>query len=91
MAVQIHAIYENGQLRLLEPVDLPDGQHVKIEIAPLSEDERVREALADLSVRWHDSADDRDAWVEEMAEEIRNAYTGEKPLSEIIIEERGES
>lgn len=36
--VSIRAIYENGKLRLLDPVELQEGQEVKITIVP-KEDE----------------------------------------------------
>ena len=32
--VSIRAIYENGKLRLLDPVELQEGQEVKITIVP---------------------------------------------------------
>jgi DNA-binding transcriptional MocR family regulator len=49
----------------------------------------IRTALGD-SVRWHDPSDDRHAWVEQEAQAIEDAFRGLRPLSEIIIEERGE-
>jgi predicted DNA-binding antitoxin AbrB/MazE fold protein len=30
MTLNVRAIYENGQLRLLDPVELNDGQHVLV-------------------------------------------------------------
>lgn len=86
----IPAIYENGHLRLLEPVDWSEGQRVTIQVTPISEDELLRIVLADMDIYWHNPHADSNPWLEDMAEEIRNAYTGDKPLSQIIIEDRGE-
>jgi len=33
MVRQVEAVYENGTLRLLEPVELKDGEHVSVVIA----------------------------------------------------------
>jgi predicted DNA-binding antitoxin AbrB/MazE fold protein len=46
MADLIRAVYEQGRLRLLDPVRLTDGQEIRLAI--LSEREQVRLALADL-------------------------------------------
>lgn len=42
----IRAVYEQGQLRPLDPLALTDGQEIRL--AVLSEREQVRAALADL-------------------------------------------
>ena len=88
----VKAIYEGGKFRLLEPIQLTEGQTVTLDILPenakLNEDEAIRAALGD-SVRWHDSTDNRNAWVEDMADEIDKAFQGIPPLSEIIIQDRG--
>jgi predicted DNA-binding antitoxin AbrB/MazE fold protein len=89
MVLTIRAVYHEGQLRLLDPVDLPEGQQVKISIETMTEEEALRAALGD-SVRWPDTSDDSDAWVEELADEIDRAFQGDPPLSQIIIEDRGE-
>lgn len=89
----IRAVYENGTLRLLEPLHLSNGQTVTLDIHlepnQMSEDTVIRSALGS-SVRWADPTYDVDAWVEGMAEEIAEAFKGLRPLSEIIIEERNE-
>jgi predicted DNA-binding antitoxin AbrB/MazE fold protein len=46
MAAIIRAVYEHGQLRPLDPLALSDGQEIRLAI--LSEQERVRSALADM-------------------------------------------
>jgi len=78
----VRAIYEHGQLRLLDPVDLAEGQAVNIAI--LSEKDRVRAALGDFVAPR--KMDNKDSEVERYANDIE---TGTRPLSEIIIEERG--
>jgi len=89
MALKIRAIYQNGQIKLLDPVDLQEGQQMTISIETISDDEALRAALGD-SVQWPDPNYDEDAWVEDEAQAIEDAFRGLRPLSEIIIEERGE-
>ncbi len=89
----IRAIYEDGKLRLLDPVDLVDGQQVEIVLRLKTEEELVREALADLNIQWHDPnafADD-DVDEEALMKEISDAFSGDPPLSQYIIEDRGEA
>ena len=69
MVLTIRAVYHEGQLQLLDPVDLPEGQQVKISIEMMNEEEAVRAALGD-SVRWPDTSDDSDAWVGELATKL---------------------
>lgn len=89
MALKIRAVYENGRIKLLDPVELHEGQQLTISVEPVSDDEAIRIALGDL-VQWPDSTYDEDAWVEQEAQAIEDAFRGLRPLSEIIIEERGE-
>jgi predicted DNA-binding antitoxin AbrB/MazE fold protein len=52
MVRQVEAIYENGALRLLEPVDLKNGEHVSVSIAvppPSASAESVHEILTRIS------------------------------------------
>jgi predicted DNA-binding antitoxin AbrB/MazE fold protein len=71
MVVTARAIYQNGQLRLLDPVEPVEGQtvNVSIEIEAIDETQRLHVALNDL-VSWPDPTDERDAWVEIEAEAI---------------------
>jgi predicted DNA-binding antitoxin AbrB/MazE fold protein len=89
----VKAIYEGGKFRLLEPIQLTEGQTVTLDIlsetANPNEAEAIRAALGD-TVRWHDPTDNRHAWVEDMGGEIAEAFKGLKSLSNIIIEERDE-
>ena len=52
MVRQVEAIYENGALRLLQPVDLKDGERVSVSIAvpsPSPSGELVHEILTRIS------------------------------------------
>jgi len=85
----IRAVYENGYLRLLDPVGLTPGQQVTVTIETPTEQGALREALGDL-LRWADPNADQDAWAEGEANAIDQAFKGIPPLSQIILEERGE-
>ncbi len=92
MALAIKVVYENGVFRPLEPIDLPEGLEGTVRLIKpesMSELEQLKLLLGDL-VQWADPEDDRHAWVEDMAQEIEDEFKGLRPLSEIIIEERGE-
>jgi predicted DNA-binding antitoxin AbrB/MazE fold protein len=88
MLKTIKAVYEGGQFRPLEAVELADGQQVQLMIA--SEREAVRLALGDLvappaydQMTAEDNSDD-DAALREIEQEL-----GDHPsLSSLIIQER---
>ncbi len=81
----IRAVYEAGQLRLLDPVDLVEGQEIQLLI--LSEPARVQVALRDLLVARLQRADEE---VDEAAllRDIEEAFQGQALLSETILHER---
>jgi len=85
VAQAVRAVYEAGQLRVLDPVNLAEGQQVQLMI--LSEQERARAALADLVVPSEadtgDSADDA-----ELVVEIDATLRGQVSVSEAIMQER---
>jgi predicted DNA-binding antitoxin AbrB/MazE fold protein len=87
MIQSIRAIYENGQLRLLDPVNLAEGQEVSI--AFVSDRERTQAALSDLLVHPNESLSD-DLNETTLLNEIEAAFQGQPPLSDTIIEERRE-
>ncbi len=99
MAETVIAIYENGVLRPLRPLRLKEKQQVQVRVLGAGQDELIderQEALdaleaAGLVETWPDvpavdpvSAERR----AELARLLSNAPG--KPLSEILIEERGE-
>jgi predicted DNA-binding antitoxin AbrB/MazE fold protein len=93
MGQTIRAVYSDGQLKPLEPVELAEGQEVHLTI--LSEKERVRAALGDLLVdapspntETFDELSDLDD--ESLLKLIDEGFKGVPPLSEAIIEERRE-
>jgi predicted DNA-binding antitoxin AbrB/MazE fold protein len=87
MALKIRAIYENGQIKLLDPVELHEGQQLTVNVEQVSEQDAVRAALGNL-IRPSNPDDNRDAWVEELAEEIAQELSKGRSLTEILIEER---
>lgn len=87
MSQAIRAVYREGQLRLLDPVNLTEGEEIQLMI--LSADERVATALGDLLVEIADQAvGDIDEAA--LAREIEEGFRGQHPLSDAIIEERRE-
>jgi predicted DNA-binding antitoxin AbrB/MazE fold protein len=85
MAQPIRAIYHEGQLRLLDSVDLAEGQEIQLLILP--DREKLRAALGDLLIEV-DATEDEDFDETKLQAEIGEAFRGQPPLSETIIEER---
>jgi predicted DNA-binding antitoxin AbrB/MazE fold protein len=84
----IRAVYENGHLRPLEPLNLREGEQVNLRVETEPDMAQIREALADMNIQWADPTNDLHAWVEEEAEAIDLALQGDPPLSQFIIEDR---
>lgn len=85
--VSVRAIYHNGQLRLLEPIDLQEGQEVQLQITKQPTD--LLDAIADMLMPLHD--DIVAHWDDESHQAtLDKALEGHRPLSEIILEERYE-
>ncbi|MDZ4767352.1 MAG: antitoxin family protein [Chloroflexota bacterium] len=86
MALPIHAIYEDGQLRLLDPVNLAQGQRVAVMIVP--EINSVRDALSHMVVAQArvDENIDEDELMQLIEAEL-SAYP-KTSLSEQVIQER---
>jgi predicted DNA-binding antitoxin AbrB/MazE fold protein len=85
MSQPIRAVYKSGQLWLLDPVHLTEGQEICVLI--LSEEERVRAALGDLVVPYAAAAEDN-VDEEALAREVEEGFRGQPPLSDTILEER---
>jgi predicted DNA-binding antitoxin AbrB/MazE fold protein len=97
----ITAIYAEGVLRPLAPLELPEQTEVELEIrttlpsenSALSERIRAHQILVEAGL-----VRDTGLWQAEPVmpispeeeEELGRAFAGDKPLSEIIIEEREE-
>jgi predicted DNA-binding antitoxin AbrB/MazE fold protein len=89
MVLTVEAIYENQQLRLLQPVDLTEGQKVEV-VIQIDDDRALRQALGE-SARWPDRRDDSDAHLEAMAGEIAEVFGSEsKSIVDDVREERDE-
>jgi len=97
----ITAIYANGVLRPLTPLELEDQAQVELEVrsvksaksAPPDERRQIIEALAQAGLLANAPAlypIPEEPVSEEEEEELAHIFAGEKPLSEIIIEERQE-
>lgn len=96
MTHTITAIYENGVLRPLEPLDLPEHArvHIAIEPAPINaavEHHRRVDAVliaAGLMLPRPDPDPDLKPLSEVERERLANLFAGDRPLSEDIIAER---
>jgi predicted DNA-binding antitoxin AbrB/MazE fold protein len=88
-------VYENGVLRPLQPVSLREQQRVRIQLLPDEPDDAVDRVLQTLLASGALTAPSgysgvkpmTDAKRRELADRLGNVPG--KPLSEIIIEERG--
>jgi predicted DNA-binding antitoxin AbrB/MazE fold protein len=87
MSQPVRAIYTEGRLQLLDPVDLIEGQEIALTI--LSDAERVRVALGDLRVEMA-NLPNHDVDETTLAREVEEAFHGQLPLSEAVIQERRE-
>ena len=85
MIHSVRAVYQNGQLRLLDPVDLTEGQEVELTIQ--SQQEKLRSALGDLLVEIMEPVDEP-IDEQELLLAIEQDFRGHAPLSQTIIDER---
>ena len=83
MNVPLRAVYKNGQLHLLDPVDLVENQEIRLLI--LDEQVQVRAALGDLIEDMPPADDELDEIA--LAQEIETGFDG-VTLSDVILEER---
>lgn len=95
MTAVVPAIYENGVLRLLAPLALPEHTEVQVyvQMPPADNIEhhrRVRAALhqAGLSLAAADALQSQDPISPQLREELARLFATGQPLSETIIEER---
>ena len=81
----IRAVYQDGKLQLLDPVNLSDGQEVRLQILSDTPD-RVREALSDLV---HSTpTDEVDTFDEVALQQLIDDAANGVTLSDLIKEER---
>lgn len=98
MSEIVQAIYERGVLRPLDPLDLHERQKVRIQVWPeeLPEEEDVLRVLIRAGMMRPHPRRESPPPPPPLTDEERHALAQEvghapgKPLSEIVIEERGE-
>jgi predicted DNA-binding antitoxin AbrB/MazE fold protein len=84
--VSIRAVYRNGQFQLLDPVNLSEGQAVRLQI--LDEQSRVRETLSDILVRIDEDEPHVQDFDEVALQAEIDAIVDGVTLSDLIVEER---
>jgi predicted DNA-binding antitoxin AbrB/MazE fold protein len=83
--VSVRAVYHQGQLRLLDPVNLKDGQQVHLQILA-DEEISLKDLIGDMLVPFERDAEEIDE--EALLHELDQQLAGKRPLSEIILEDR---
>jgi len=84
--VSIRAVYKNGQLQPLDPVELQEGEEVQIQI--VKPEVRWVDGVADMLVTFDEVTEAIDEVT--LQAQLDAALKGKRPLSEIIIEDRYE-
>lgn len=87
--VSVRAIYHEGQLRLLDPINLREGQEVHIQI--VEETLRLTDVISDLLMPADERPESTGVYDEiGVQTQLDAALRDLLPLSEIILEERHE-
>jgi len=92
----VTAVYENGMLRPLRPLNLREHQTVRVQVLPEDSADEVEQAIQSLIAEGLLTPPPGHSDVNPMPEEERRELAETlgkapgKPLSEMIIEERGE-
>lgn len=95
MMPEVLAVYEKGQLRLLEPLSLYEKQQVRVRIMPEQSVDDVDRAIHLLNRSGFLTPPSESLVGEVVSEDERRqladalASVAERSLSEIVIEERG--
>jgi predicted DNA-binding antitoxin AbrB/MazE fold protein len=87
MVAPVRAVYENGHLRLLYPLDLAEGQEIDVLI--LTERDKAIAALGNL-VATPPQISDEGIDEEALLRELDETYGGNLSVSDAIIQERRE-
>ena len=95
MSQNIQAIYENGILRPLQPLDLPENMIVEIDVRDEianeeTQQDKVFRALreAGLTSPLRFPVEEKDILSEDERQRLGELFSGEKPLGEYIDEDR---
>jgi predicted DNA-binding antitoxin AbrB/MazE fold protein len=88
--MEIRAIYEKGILKLIDPVDLEDGKHVKLTQLTSEEiDVEMKLAAAGLLAEIPEDFDEIDLSDEEL-DCLGKLLASDRPVEDLIDEDRGE-
>ncbi|MBI1917142.1 MAG: antitoxin family protein [Planctomycetes bacterium] len=63
MTITVEATYENGQLKLREPIVLAEGTPVRVAITPLHQDDDPLEPVIGIGEGPPDGADNHDKYI----------------------------
>lgn len=98
MSQTITAVYADGVLRPLSPLNLPEETQVELEMRPVAsvaahnqERKQFIEALAQAGLLANEPSlfpFPEEPLSDEEQQDLARLFAGEKPLSQIIIEER---
>lgn len=88
MVQTYRGIVENGVVRLLDAVDLPDGTELRVVI---DQHAIFKMLMGDLPIQWPDRTLPRNEALEADLADVMRDYSTGQPLSELIIEERNTS
>ncbi len=95
MVQLIRAVYEHGLLRLLDPVELSEGQTVRVAITPESLERELMPEEVDWRLRQAGLllemglTEDIEELTLEERQRIGRLFIGERPSEALIDEERG--
>ena len=93
MVTPIRAIYSNGQLKLLDPVELREGEEVKLTIESLADTGISFDALDEIERQSGIIAaihllDETAELSEEEAERLAQVFASDKPFAALIDEDK---
>jgi len=63
MSTVVDAVYENGMLKLAQPLSLPEGMRVRVTITPADEDYDPLEAVIGICDGPPDGAENHDKYI----------------------------
>jgi predicted DNA-binding antitoxin AbrB/MazE fold protein len=95
MVISVRAIYHDGQLRPLDPLDLTEGQTVSLSIMPDGDEINLTMAEVDARLRSAgflmelDLPADAVELTPEERERIGRLFVGDRPSESLIDEDRG--
>ena len=82
--VSVRAVYRQGHLQLLDPVNLTEGQQVQLQI--VEAETPLKMLIADMLSPFEGIADEVDEAA--LMQELDQQLLGKRPLSDIILEDR---